>query len=103
MSSEVADLLAGLHDGTATLEQVAARFRERHWPRTKPPRGITASERSARAEEDPDPYVPGSFDDVAAALHRGDLTREQYQVLAEAAAESMRAEDGRRSAETSGS
>jgi hypothetical protein len=37
--------------------------------------------------------VPGSFDDVLAAYDRGDLSRTQYRVLAEAAAESLRAED----------
>jgi hypothetical protein len=38
---------------------------------------------------DPEPYVAGSFDDVSAAFHRGDLTGDEYRVLAEAAAESI--------------
>jgi hypothetical protein len=92
-SSEVAELIAALKDGTTTLDQVARRFRERRWPHTKPPRATSYLDLAARAEQDPDPYVPGSFDDVAAAFHRGDITREQYRVLAEAAAESMRAEE----------
>lgn len=102
MSSEVIDLIAALRDGTMTLGQVAQRFRERHWPRTKPPRATTYLELAARAQQDPDPYVPGSFDDVAAAFHRGDLNREQYRVLAEAAAESMRAEKRSEAGELSG-
>ena len=91
-SNEVTDLLAALRDGTLSLDAVAQRFRDRSWPRTKPPAARTYLELAARAQ-DPDPYVPGSFDDVAAAYHRGELSRVQYRTLAEAAAESIRAED----------
>jgi hypothetical protein len=45
--------------------------------------------------QDPDPYVPGSSDDVAAAYHRGQLTDDQYAVLISAIAESKSAEDKR--------
>jgi hypothetical protein len=100
MSTEVADLIAAFRGGTMSLDEVAQKFRERRWPRSKPPRATTYIELATRAEEDPDPYVPGSFDDVAAAFHTGDLTRAQYKVLAEAAADSIRAED-RQSAEES--
>jgi hypothetical protein len=41
---------------------------------------------------DPAPEVPGSFDEVLAAYDRGEITREQYRTLVEAAAESIRAE-----------
>jgi hypothetical protein len=41
------------------------------------------------AEADPDPVVSGSFDEVAAAFHRGDISIDDYRTLAEAAAESM--------------
>jgi hypothetical protein len=50
---------------------------------------------AAAALEDPEPYVPGSFDELAAAYDRGELTRKQYRALAEAVAESLRAEDQR--------
>ncbi len=50
---------------------------------------------AAAAQEDPEPYVPGSFDELAAAYRRGELTRAQYRTLAEAVAESLRAEDER--------
>jgi hypothetical protein len=103
MSTEVADLIAAFRNGTMTLDQVAQKFRERRWPRSKPPRATTYIELAKRAEDDPDPYVPGSFDDVAAAFHRGDLTRAQYKALAEAAADSMRAEDRQRPGESSDS
>jgi len=51
---------------------------------------------AAAALEDPRPYVPGSFDELAAAYHRGELTKAQYRTLAEAVAESLRAEEDAR-------
>jgi hypothetical protein len=95
MTSEVSDLIKSLRDGTLTLEQVAQRFRERQWPRRRRPPPASYLEMAARAQEDPEPYVPGSFDDVSAAFHRGDLSRAEYQVLSEAVAESKRTEDER--------
>jgi hypothetical protein len=96
MRNEVTDLLSSLHDGTSSIDDVARRFRERSWPRRETTWPATYRELAARAQEDPEPYVPGSFDDVAAAFHRGDLTGEQYQILAGAMAESMRNEDRRK-------
>jgi hypothetical protein len=95
MTSEVSDLLKELRDGTMSLDQVAQRFRDREWPRRRRPPAATYLEMASRAQEDPEPYVPGSFDDVAAAFHRGDLSRDEYRVLSEAVAESKRAEDER--------
>ena len=95
MTSEVSEMLKALRDGTMTLEQVAQRFREREWPRRRRPSAASYLEMAARAQEDPEPYVPGSFDDVAAAFHRGDLSGFEYRVLSEAVAESKRAEDRR--------
>jgi hypothetical protein len=93
MTSEVSDLIKALREGTMTLEQVAQRFRERKWPRLRQPPPDSYLEMAARAQKDPDPYVPGSFDDVSAAFHRGDLSRAEYRILSEAVAESKRAED----------
>ena len=95
MSSEVSDLVKALQEGTMTLDQVAQRFRERKWPRRRRPPPATYLEMAARAQEDPEPYDPNSFDDVTAAYHRGELSDEQYDILAEAMAESKRAEDRR--------
>jgi hypothetical protein len=95
MTSEVSDMLKALRDGTMSLEQVAQRFRDRAWPRRRRPPAASYLEMASRAQEDPEPYVPGSFDDVAAAFHRGDLSRDEYRVLSEAVAESKRAEDRR--------
>jgi hypothetical protein len=95
MTSEVSDLIKALRDGTMTLEEVAQRFRERQWPRRRRPPPASYLEMAARAQEDPEPYDPNSFDDVTAAYHRGELSDSQYDTLAEAMAESKRAEDER--------
>ena len=97
MSSEVRDLIQALRDGAVPLEEVAQRFRERTWPPSKPPAPATDLEQATATLRDPDPYVPGSFDDVVAAYDRGDLTREQYRVLAEAVAEAKRARPSQKS------
>jgi hypothetical protein len=98
MNDEVTDLLGALHDGTMSIDDVASRFRARSWPRRNQPAPTTYLELAAQAQEDPENDLPGSFDAVAAAFHRGDLSSEQYGVLAEAMAESMRAEDRQRDA-----
>ena len=95
ITTEVTELISALRDGSLSLEQVAQRFRERKWPRTRKPIRASYLEMAAGAQEDPEPYVPGSFDDLAAAYRRGDLTRPQYRALAEAVADSKRAEDQR--------
>jgi hypothetical protein len=103
MTNEITDLLAALRDGTMSIEDVAERFQEYSWPRRENPQPATYLELAARAQEDPDPYIPGSFDDVASAFHRGDLSSEQYEVLAQAMAASMRAEDRQKAGESSDS
>lgn len=93
ITTEVTELIAALHDGSLSLEEVAQRFRERSWPRTRGPEPTSYLDMAAGALEDPRPDVPGSFDEVVAAYDRGELTRTQYRTLAEAVAESLRAED----------
>lgn len=95
MTSEVPDLIKALRDGTMTLEQAAQRFRERKWPRRRRSPPASYLEMAARVQEDPEPYVPGSFDDVTDAYDRGELSAYEYDTLAEAMAESKRAEDRR--------
>jgi hypothetical protein len=95
MKNEVADLLSALHDGTMSVDDVARRFRARSWPRRNRPDPTTYLELAAQAQEDPENDLAGSFDQVAAAFHRGDLSSDQYGILAEAMANSMRAEDRR--------
>ena len=95
MSSEVTELMDALKQGSISVSEVAQRFRDRTWPSTHGPKPETYMERAAAAESDPDPLVPGSFDEVAAAYHRGDISIEVYRTLAEAAAESMQADHKR--------
>jgi hypothetical protein len=89
MTSEVTELIAALRSGHMTLDQVAERFRQRSWPDAASPEPESYQDGAARALDDPDPYVPGSFMDVLAAFDRHDLTLDEYEVLAEAAAEGM--------------
>jgi hypothetical protein len=103
MTSEITDLITALRDGTMSLDQVAQRFRSRSWPRRATPPPTSYLELAARAQQDPDPFLPNSFDDVDAAYYQGKITDDQYDVLAQAMAESMRAEDRRKSAESAGS
>jgi hypothetical protein len=103
MTSEVTDLLAALRDGTVSLDDVAQRFRNRSWPRRATPRPSTYIELATRAQEDPDVPVPGSFDEVTAALYRGDISDADYEVLAQAMAASKRAEDQQREADSANS
>jgi hypothetical protein len=95
MTSEVTDLITALRNGSMSLEDVASRFRERTWPRRRKHAPATYLEMATAAQEDPEPYIPGSFDDVAAAHQLGRLSDAEYEVLSEAVAESKRAEDRR--------
>jgi hypothetical protein len=95
MTSEVTELIAALKDGSMSLDEVTRRFRERTWPRRRKPAPATYLEMAAAAQQDPDPDVAGSFDDVDAAYERGDLSDDEYDALAKAMAESLSAEDQR--------
>jgi hypothetical protein len=91
--SEVTELINSYKAGGLTLDELAERFRARPWPATTPPPPSSYLEMAARAQEDPRPDVPNSYDDVTAAYARGDLTRDEYDVLSEAVLEAGRAED----------
>lgn len=86
------DLLQALHEGRIGLDEVVERFKARQWPRSQSPEPNSYDELSASASKDPDPYVAGSYDDVAAAYHQGQLTDDQYTTLISAIAESKRLE-----------
>jgi len=96
-TSDVSDLISALRSGDLTLEEVAERFRHRTWPRTR--RAAPSSPLETAEQQDPEPDVPGSMDDVTAAYDRGDITRSQYRALAHAVAESINAEAERRGGE----
>lgn len=91
MQNEVTELLDALYDGTITVDDVATRFRERAWPRKQVAEPGSYLEMAAAELQDPEPYVPGSYDDVAAAYHRGRLSDADYTLLIEAIADSKRA------------
>ncbi|HEY2520048.1 MAG TPA: zeta toxin family protein [Streptosporangiaceae bacterium] len=70
--------------GQLSLDGLGLEFRVRRWPSVPPvcPPGLDAA---AAVIDDPEPYVPGSFDDVVLAYDLGKLTDPEYEFLAEAA------------------
>ena len=95
-TTDVTALIGALRDGTLSIDEVAAHFRQRTWRPTMPTIPLTTEERAA--QRDPGGDVPGSFDEVTAAYDRGDLTSEQYDVLSEAVADAINAEARRNAA-----
>ena len=82
----VTTMLTSYRDGRYTLDDLSLEFRARRWPRVPdvcPPE----LEQARAAIDDPEPYVPGSFDDVVLAYDRGWLTDADYDVLSGAAAD----------------
>ena len=82
--SSVITMLAAYRDGRFTLDDISLECRARRWPRIPdvcPPE----LEEAREAIDDPESYVPGSFDDVVLAYDLGWLSGEDYDVLAVAA------------------
>jgi hypothetical protein len=73
-----------------STEQAAQHVSKLHFP---PPWSATAGKRHEQHAHGDVP-VPdaGTFQEISAAYQRGDMTRPQYEALAEAAAASMRAD-----------
>lgn len=92
-ATEVRELLAALMENRLSLEDVAQRFRERKWIRRERPTDKSTMDWLASQLDDAPPPTPGSFDDVSTAFHEHRITRAQYRVLSEAAAEAMEAQD----------
>jgi hypothetical protein len=82
--SSVIAMLLSYREGRLSLDDLSLEFRARRWPRVPdvcPPELEPARE----AIDDPEPYVPGSFDDVVLAYDLGWLTDADYDILAVAA------------------
>lgn len=92
MSDQVNDLLKALREGQMTLDEVAQKFMQLRWPRREP-QPATYTELAKAELSDPEPRVPGSFDDVTLAYHKGELSDRQYEVLAAAMAQAKEAGD----------
>lgn len=93
MSNEVVELINALCEGTMTVDEVAQRFRVRRWPRRRRPPSDSYLDALAAEFQDPDTYIPGSFDDVIAAYDQRKISREQLRILSDAVADAQRAED----------
>jgi hypothetical protein len=82
----VTAMITSFRDGKSTLDDLSLEFRARRWPQVPdvcPPE----LEQARVAIDDPEPYVPGSFDDVVLAYDRGWLSDSDYDVLSGAAAD----------------
>jgi hypothetical protein len=82
--SAVTAMLTSYREGRLSLDDLSLEFRARRWPRIPdvcPPELEAARE----AIDDPEPYVPGSFDDVVLAYDLGWLSDADFDVLAVAA------------------
>jgi Zeta toxin len=88
-SGEVTGMIAAFRAGKISLEDLACYFRLRTWPAV-PAACPPGMQDAAPAVDDPEPYVPGSFDDVVLAYDLGELSDHAYQRLATAAAERAR-------------
>ena len=86
VSGEVTGLISSYLAGELTLGMLSRDFRNRRWPAV-PPVCPPGWEEAAPAIDDPEPYVPGSFDDVVRAYDLGWLTDAGYEALAAAAAQ----------------
>ena len=84
--SDVTDMIAAYGRGELTLDELAQRFRDRTWS----PRRLSSSglqEAYKRETEDPEPIAEGSFDEVASAYIQGEISVEEYDILARAVGE----------------
>jgi hypothetical protein len=82
--SAVTSMLTSYREGRLSLDDLSLEFRARRWPRIPdvcPPELEPARE----AIDDPEPYVPGSFDDVVLAYDLGWLSDADFDILAVAA------------------
>ncbi len=82
--SAVTAMLVSYRDGRVSLDDLSLEFRARRWPQVPdvcPPE----LEQARDAIDDPEPYVPGSFDDVVLGYDLGWLSDADYDVLATAA------------------
>lgn len=89
-TDEIGDLLAAFRAGQIELDDLAERFRQREWVIAR--RSAPTSYEEMAEQQDVEPDVQGSFDEVTAAYDRGEITREQYRTLAHAVAEAINAE-----------
>ena len=94
-TNDVTEMIGALSDGTATIEQLSFLFRHRSWSADAPAdpwpalRAAVATKVAASAQVS---AQRGTFRDVTVAYTRGQISRYEYRVLADAAAASVRAE-----------
>jgi hypothetical protein len=76
----VTAMLAAYRAGERTLDDLGLEFRARRWPAV--PDVCPPDLEPARAAlDDPEPYVPGSVDDVVLAYDRGEISAADFEFL----------------------
>jgi hypothetical protein len=74
-------MIAAYRAGQLTLGDLVLEFRARRWP-AGPSACPPGMDQAGPAIDDPEPYVPGSFDEAVLAYDLGQLTDADYAVLA---------------------
>lgn len=87
--STIINMIAAFRADELTLSQLAELFHARQWPAVPAacPPSIAAA---AAAVDDPQPYIPGSFDDVVRAFDMGHISETDYELLAWASSSASR-------------
>jgi hypothetical protein len=81
----VTEMIAAYRAGRLSLDDLILEFRARRWP-VVPSACPPGLEAARAAIDDPEPYIPGSVDDVGLAYDLGHLTDAEHQVLSRLAA-----------------
>jgi hypothetical protein len=89
----VTGMIRSYVSGVLTLDALCWKFRRRRWVAV-PSACPVGLEAAAAAIDDPEPYVPGSFDEVVRAYDLGWISDSDYEALAAAAAASVRKHTG---------
>ncbi|MFI5065315.1 MAG: zeta toxin family protein [Streptosporangiales bacterium] len=80
-AGEVTAMIRSYLSGALTLDVLCQQFRSRRWPAV-PPACPAGMGKAAPAIDDPEPYIPGSSDDVVRAYDLGWITDPDYEALA---------------------
>jgi len=79
-SGPVTEMIASYRAGHLSLDDLILEFRARRWP-IVPSACPPGLEHARPAIDDPEPYIPGSVDDIDLAYDLGQLTDTEHQTL----------------------
>ncbi len=76
----VISLISAYRTGRISFADLLQLLGQRYWPET-PAVCPAGQEAAAPAIDDPQPYLPGSFDDIVLAYDLGQLTHDEYEAI----------------------